>query len=249
MNTLENSGERTDAGLKRIAIVQSAYVPWRGFFDMIRRCSEYVIFDQVQFTKRHWHNRNCIKTANGVQWLSIPVVSKSRFEQPIDEVEIAEPWAEKHWRGIELAYRRAPDFASISTLIRPLYESAASERRLTTINELFLRELSRQLGLTTRIARDTEYPAVGSKSERLLSICLAANATHYLSGPSAKEYLDEELFARHGVTVEWMDYAGYPAYCQLHGTFEPAVSVLDLLFNMGEQSSKLLGRPSAEKQP
>src|SRR3989304_6083893 len=92
----------------RIAIIQSCYVPWKGFFDLIGRCDDYVIFDSVQYVKRHWHNRNRIKTANGLEWLTIPVISKSRYEQPIDEVEIEKPWAEKHWRALELAYHRAP---------------------------------------------------------------------------------------------------------------------------------------------
>jgi hypothetical protein len=92
---------------RRISIVQSCYVPWKGFFDLIGQCDEYVIFDSVQYVKRHWHNRNRIKTANGVEWLTIPVVSKGRFEQPIDEVAIEKPWAEKHWRALELAYKHA----------------------------------------------------------------------------------------------------------------------------------------------
>ncbi|MCB5175190.1 WbqC family protein [Microvirga lenta] len=242
-STFESSalGRKPASGEKRIAIVQSAYIPWRGFFDMIGRCTEYVIFDQVQFAKRHWHNRNCIKTASGVHWLTIPVLSKSRFEQPIDQVQIAEPWAEKHWRGIELAYRRAPYFETTSSFLRPLYERAATERRLTDVNELFLCALSQRLGLKTSISRDTQYPAVGAKSERLLSICLAAGATHYISGPSAKDYLREEMFAEHGIAVEWMDYSDYPAYSQLHGPFEPFVSVIDLLFNLGEDTPRFLG--------
>src|SRR6201995_4291977 len=98
---------------RRICVVQSCYVPWKGFFDLIGQCDEYVIFDSVQYVKRHWHNRNRIKTANGLEWLTIPVVSKGRFEQPIDQVEIEKTgvgknWAEKHWRALELAYARAP---------------------------------------------------------------------------------------------------------------------------------------------
>src|SRR5882757_6132570 len=88
----------------RICIIQSCYVPWKGFFDLIGRCDEYVVFDRAQYARRHWHNRNRIKTANGVEWLTIPVVTKSRFEQPIDEVEIKEAWAARHWRSLELAY-------------------------------------------------------------------------------------------------------------------------------------------------
>jgi hypothetical protein len=224
----------------RIAIIQSCYVPWKGFFDLIGRCDEYVIFDTAQYVRRHWHNRNRIKTANGVEWLTIPVKSKSRYEQPIDEVEIEKPWAEKHWRALELAYGRAPFFATLSPMVRHWYERAAKETRLTEVNSIFLHEITQLLGLTTRITRDTSYPCTGSKTERLLGIALAAGADCYLSGPSAKTYFDEPLFKAAGISVEWMSYEGYPEYRQLYGPFEPAVSILDLLFNMGTEAPRYL---------
>jgi hypothetical protein len=224
----------------RIAIIQSCYVPWRGFFDLIGRCDNYVIFDRTQYVKRHWHNRNRIKTAAGLEWLTIPVISRGRYEQPIDEVEIEKPWAEKHWRTLELAYRRAPFFEALAPTVRRWYERAAKENRLTEVNALFLREIASHLGLGTRIVRDTDYPTQGVKTERLLEIARAAGADRYLSGPSAKAYFDESLFASAGIGVEWMSYEGYPEYRQLHGPFEPAVSVLDLLFNVGSEAPRYL---------
>ena len=160
----------------RIAIIQSCYVPWRGFFDLIGRCDEYVIFDSVQYAKRHWHNRNRIKTAAGVEWLTIPVLSKGRYEQPIDQVEIEKPWTDKHWRALELAYRRAPFFEAFAPAVRSWYERADKQKRLTEVNALFLREIARLLGLGTRIIRDTAYPIQGAKTERLLAIARAAGA-------------------------------------------------------------------------
>lgn len=224
----------------RIAIIQSCYVPWRGFFDLIGRCDKYVIFDRTQYVKRHWHNRNRIKTVAGLEWLTIPVISKGRYEQPIDEVEIEKPWAEKHWRTLELAYRRAPFFEALAPTVRHWYERVAKEQRLTEVNALFLREIASLLGLGTRIVRDTDFPIQGVKTERLLGIARAAGADRYLSGPSAKAYFDASLFASAGIEVEWMSYEGYPEYRQLHGPFEPAVSVLDLLFNMGPQAPRYL---------
>lgn len=224
----------------RIAVIQSCYVPWRGFFDLIGRCDQYVMFDHVQYAKRHWHNRNVIKTAAGPAWLTIPVVSKGRFEQTIDAVEIAEPWAEKHWRAIELAYRRAPFFGGLADRVRGWYERAAKEVLLTEVNAIFLKEIAALLGLSTRIVRDTAYPAQGVKTERLLAIVRAAGADCYLSGPSAKAYFDEPLFAHAGIKVEWMSYDGYAEYPQLHGPFVPAVSVLDLLFNVGPDAPRYL---------
>lgn len=225
----------------RIAIIQSCYVPWRGFFDLIGRCDEYVIYDHAQFVKRHWHNRNRIKTAAGPEWLTIPVISKGRYVQPIDTVEISESWADKHWRAIELAYRRAPYFDALAGAARSWYERAAKERLLTEINVIFLTEIAKLLGIGTRIVRDTKYPASGAKSERLLAIIRAAGADRYLSGPSARAYLDEALLANAGVDVEWMSYQGYEDYPQLYGTFEPAVSVLDLLFNVGPEARRYIG--------
>lgn len=224
----------------RISIIQSCYVPWRGFFDLIGRCDQYVMFDHVQFAKRHWHNRNCIKTASGLEWLTIPVISKGRYEQPIDEVEIEKPWAEKHWRTLELAYRRAPFFETLAPTVRHWYERAAKETRLTEVNALFLREIATLLGLGTQFLRDTDLPIQGAKTERLLGIARAAGADRYLSGPSAKAYFDESLFTSAGIKVEWMSYEGYPEYPQLHGPFEPAVSVLDLLFNLGSEAPRYL---------
>jgi WbqC-like protein family len=229
----------------RISIIQSCYIPWKGFFDLIGQCDEYVIYDRMQYVKRHWHNRNRIKTANGVEWLTIPVVTKGRFDQPIDEVLIEKPWAEKHWRTLELAYRRAPFFEAFGPVIRGWYERAEKEQRLTDVNELFTREIAGLLELKTRIVRDTAYPADGVKSARLLAIAQAAGADRYLSGPSARVYLDETLFADAGIAAEWMSYDGYPEYQQLHGSFEHAVSVLDILFNAGPDAPRLIRRQVA----
>jgi len=222
----------------RICIVQSCYIPWKGFFDLIGRCDEFVIYDSAQYVKRHWHNRNRIKTANGVEWLTIPVVSKGRFEQPIDQVEIEKPWADKHWRALELAYRRAPFFELLAPTVKAWYERADKEARLTDVNAIFLRGIAGVLGLKTRFTRDTIYPASGAKTERLLGIARAAGADRYLSGPSARAYFAEEMFVAAGIAVEWMSYDGYPEYPQLHGGFEHAVTTLDLLFNTGLEARR-----------
>jgi hypothetical protein len=231
----------------RICIIQSCYIPWKGFFDLIGRCDQYVIYDSAQYVKRHWYNRNRIKTAKGVEWLTIPVVTKGRFDQAIDEVMIEKPWAEKHWRALELSYRRASFFDAIAPAVKAWYERADRETRLADVNELFTREIAGLLGLKTRIVRDTAYPADGVKTARLLAIAQAAGADHYLSGPSARVYFDEALFSAAGITTEWMSYQGYPDYPQLHAGFEHAVSVLDLLFNTGPEAACFIDRrPRAE---
>jgi hypothetical protein len=224
----------------RICIIQSCYIPWKGFFDLIGRCDEYVVFDGAQYVKRHWHNRNRIKTSSSVEWLTIPVVVKGRFEQRIDQVEIEKPWADKHWRAIELAYKRAAFFEHFAPTVKGWYERADKQPRLSDVNAIFLHGIASLLGLKTRIVRDAVYPAQGVKMERLLGIARAAGADRYLSGPSARAYFDESLFASAGITTEWMSYEGYPEYPQLHGRFEHAVTALDLLFNTGPEAPRYL---------
>jgi len=231
---------------KRVAIIQSCYIPWKGFFDFIGRCDEYVVLDGVQFTKRHWHNRNRIKGPDGTHWLTIPVASKGRFTQSIDAVEISEPWTERHWRSLAAAYGRAAHFAAMSPRVRRWYEMVADERSLTAVNLFFLQTILAELGLTVRVTRDRDYAPGGTKTQRLLDICRAAGATHYLSGPSARGYFDEDLFARAGVTVEWMTYGPYPVYAQGAGAFVHDVSILDLLFHLGPDARSFI-QPRAER--
>jgi hypothetical protein len=233
-------GESPGPEARTVAIIQSCYIPWKGFFDLLGQCDEYVIFDQMQFVKRHWHNRNRIPTANGPLWLSIPVQTKAKFEQPIEEVEVAEPWAERHWRTLELTYRRAASFAAVEALVRGWYENAAKRRLLTEVNEIFLRGILDYLDLRTHVTRDRAYAPRGQKSDRLLDICIKAEAGRYLSGPSARAYLEEAKFEAAGIEVAWMDYQGYPAYRQLQMGFEHEVSILDMLFNLGSETGRYM---------
>lgn len=229
----------------RVSIIQSCYIPWKGFFDLIGRTDLYVILDGAQYAKRHWHNRNRIMTPNGAIWLTIPVVTKSKFEQPIEEVAIAEPWAEKHWRSIELAYRRSPYFEQEAPFLKSLYERADSLALLTDVNELFLRALMQRLDIKTDVKRDRDLGARGTRGERLLDICLTASASHYLSGPSARDYLDEKPFEAAGIAVEWMTYGPYAVYAQRGPSFDHAVSILDLIFAVGPNAADYW-RPAAE---
>jgi len=223
---------------KRVAIIQSNYMPWKGYFEIAARVDEFILYDEVQFTKRDWRNRNRIKTAAGEAWLTVPVRSKSRFEQPIEAVEIAEPgWAEQHWQTIRHAYRRAPCFAEASRLLEPLYAAAAGETRLSVVNRLFLTGIAEALGIATPFVPSNRYASAGRKSERLIDLCLAAGAGIYLSGPAARSYLDEAAFAAAGIAVEWMDYGPYPEYPQLHGPFDHYVSIVDPLVHCGYASA------------
>src|SRR5262245_58263301 len=221
---------------KCVAIVQSSYIPWKGYFDLIRAANTFVLLDEVQFTKRDWRSRNRIKTKDGLHWLSIPVHTKGRYEQRILDTVISDPsWSTRHWETIRSAYARAPHFEAYAPSIEPLYCSPVSNS-LSTMNHAFIVAICRALGITSTITWSHEYRTRDGRNERLIDICASAGATEYLSGPSARGYIDERAFEEAGIRVLWADYEGYPEYPQLHGPFEHAVSVLDLLFSTGPRA-------------
>jgi hypothetical protein len=229
---------------KTVAIVQSCYIPWRGFFDLMKRVDEFVLFDDVQYTRRDWRNRNQIKTAQGLKWLTIPVDVKGKYHQKIKETRIADPeWAANHWQTIRHAYAKAAGFSEFGPVLEELY-LGCEESMLSMVNYHFLTGINRMLDIQTRLSWSSDYQLEDEKSDRLLSICKQAGATHYLSGPSAKSYLDENLFRHEGVEVVWMDYSGYPEYRQLYPPFEPHVSIVDLLLNEGVNAREFVGTPA-----
>jgi hypothetical protein len=218
---------------KRVAVLQSNYVPWKGYFDILNVVDEFILLDEVQYTKRDWRNRNRIKTAQGLQWLTVPVEVKGRVDQRIDETRIADPtWATRHWSTLAQTYRRAACFDEVAPALEAVYRSATSER-LSELNRCFLDVVAGLLGITTPVTWSTDYETSGTRGQRILELCVAAGADEYVSGPAARSYMDEELFARRGIRVLWCDYDGYPTYPQLSEPFEHRVSILDLLFHTG----------------
>lgn len=223
--------------MKKVAIVQSNYIPWKGYFDLISSVDEFIIFDSAQYTRRDWRNRNQIKTARGTQWITIPVKTKGNFYQQIKNVEVSESgWAEAHWKNIYHAYGRAPYFQKFSEEIKNLYDLTAKEKSLSCINILFLKEICKFLNITTPFKTYEEIDNFENKNERLIALCKQAKATHYVSGPAAKEYLCEQAFQKEGIEVRWKDYSNYPTYKQLHGEFVDKICILDLIFNCGSSS-------------
>jgi hypothetical protein len=225
-------------GVKRIAIVQSNYIPWKGYFDLISSVDEFVLYDDMQYTRRDWRNRNQIKTPQGVQWLSIPVKVKGKYLQTIRETEIdGAEWAALHWKTLSQNYARAPHFARYAPELEALY-LGMPHTHLSALNLALLQWVNRQLDIRTRISSSSDYQLQGDRSEKLLEICLQAGASDYVSGPSARDYLDENLFRDAGVAVHWFDYPDYPPYPQLWGAFVHGVTVLDVLFNCGPESRR-----------
>jgi hypothetical protein len=223
------------SGVKKLAILQSNYIPWKGYFDLIASVDEFIIYDDVQFTKNDWRNRNRIKTPAGVQWLSIPV--GQNINRQIRNVEIHDiRWQAKHWASISHAYKRAPYFDEIAAELKPLYLEREYSN-LSLLNRTLIEFVCGKLGILTKISNSWDYEFVAGQTCRLVSLCDQAGAKEYISGPSARHYLDEELFVKAGVKVTYFEYAGYPKYPQLWGDFEHAVSVIDLLFNASSKAA------------
>jgi WbqC-like protein family len=225
---------------KRVAIVQSCYIPWKGYFDMIDEVDEFVLLDDVQYTKRDWRNRNVIKTTSGLRWLTIPVETKGRYYQRIDETVISDSkWRHKHWNALAQTYTGAPFFAEYGDAVAELY-SGASDCFLSVVNRGLLEGVCRLLGISTKLTRSTDYAVEGVRTERLVNICRATGATVYVSGPRARAYLEEERFHEAGIAVEYMDYSSYREYPQLYPPFDHAVTILDLIFSTGAAAPRFM---------
>ena len=236
-------------------ILQPSYIPWRGFFHLIQKADVFVFYDCVQFDDRGWRNRNRIKSPHGLQWLTVPVNAKGAQTKgtPINEIPIVwdSPWNKKHWAAIKHNYSKAPYFNQYAEMLAEFY--SRQDQFLADFTCDFTVALARLLGIdNTRFVRSSTLPAQGTKTERLLSILTHLGARHYISGPSAKDYIEMDRFNEAGITVEYMNY-DYPEYPQLYGAFEPQVSILDLLFMTGPaageyiwavNSSETAGSPS-----
>ncbi len=223
---------------KKVAILQSNYIPWKGYINIIDIADEFIILDEIQFTKNDWRNRNRIKTASETRWLTIPV-RHERLDQKICEVRVADQrWAQKHWAAWVQHYSKAAHFSAQAPRIEDTYRKAADLDLISDINLLFLVTICDIFGIKTKFLKSADFTTSSDRIGRLIDICTQTNATHYISGPAAQGYLDVELFAARGITVQWMDYSWYPQYRQLSEPFEHAVSVLDLLFNVGPDAAR-----------
>lgn len=226
--------------MKKIAIMQSNYIPWKGYFDMINMVDEFILLDDVQYTKRDWRNRNLIKTKNGTSWLTIPVKVKGKFSQNIsDTIIVDQSWKDIHWKCLKYNYSKAKWFNYYKEISEELY-SGCEENNISQINYNFMLKINELLGIQTPIRFSSDFELKGDKTERLVNICIQTGATLYLSGPAAKDYLKEELFRSNNIKIEWMNYNNYPVYNQLFPPFVHEVSIFDLLFNEGPDSKKYL---------
>lgn len=216
--------------MTKIAIIQSNYIPWKGYFDIIHEVDIFVFLDDVQMTKRDWRTRNKIKTSNGTEWLTVPVAGGR--EQLICETKITQDnWQKHHMKALQANYARTPYFKEYKTLLDMLY--GQPHLYLSDFNRQAISMICELLGIKTRLLASMDLAPTGNKDDRLISICQALGATYYLSGPAARAYIVEEKFQAANIKVVYKDYTGYPEYSQAFPPFEHAVSILDLLFNCG----------------
>lgn len=224
--------------MKKVAILQSNYIPWKGYFDLISYVDEFIIYDDMQFTKKDWRNRNKIKTPQGLHWLSIPVGSDTN--RKIREVTFTDNnWREKHCKVLEANYKKSPFFEEVFSFIKPIIIDK-NLNSLTQLNVSLIKSICSYLGILTPITYCWDYGLIEGKTERLVNLSQRAKADIYVSGPAAKDYIEEIFFKEQDVRLEWFDYNNYPAYPQLWGSFEHSVSILDLIFNCGKESYKYM---------
>lgn len=224
--------------MKKVAIVQSNYIPWKGYFDLIAAVDEFILFDNVQYTRHDWRNRNRIKTPKGVQWLTVPVGQDET--RCIRDVELPNSmWQTKHWKTLQFNYSRAPHFEEVAAVFEPLY-MRRQHAHLSSLNRELIEAVCAYLGITTKISNSWDYTLLDGKTERLADLCSQAGGIEYISGPAAKDYIEEDVFTKKGIKLTWFDYSGYPKYPQLWGEFTHEVTILDLLFNCGKDAHRYM---------
>jgi hypothetical protein len=237
-------------GARRVVILQPSYLPWIGYFDQLYKSDVFVLYDDVQYDKHGWRNRNRIKTPTGVQWLTVPVLTHGLSKPANREVAIdtRQPWGAKHLQALKVNYARATAFQEIFERLAPVLTRPWT--RLIDVTQALLPVLCGLLGIDREIRLSSELGVRGERTQRLVAICEALEANTYLTGDAARDYLDESLFAKRGIRLEYHRYS-HPVYRQLHGDFVPYLSVVDLLMNHGRDSLAILvdDHPGAAQEP
>lgn len=234
--------------MKRVAIMQPTYLPWLGYFGLMKSVDLFILLDSVQFARRSWQQRNQIKTANGPIWLTVPVLSKGKRDQLITEVEIdrSRDFPQSHQKTLELNYKKAPHFDAYAPRLLSLLEDHNHQLIDLTIGVIAC--LRDALGIATPIRRSSEFDVPGTKAELLASLCDQVGATEYISPPGSMDYLEEsDAFARRGIPLRYFSFT-HPEYPQRFGGFLPYMSVIDLLFNCGPDSLSMIEKGSGVSQ-
>jgi hypothetical protein len=230
----------------RVVVLQSNYLPWRGYFDLISNCDAFVFLDNVQFTKNDWRNRNKIKSKKGSTWLSLPVRYRFSEKPRISDIQVSDRhWSRSHLDKVKTSYMEAAHFDEVFDWFSSQLEAIKDLPGLSEINQFLIEKFSERLKLKTDYFQSTDLvPLVqldkASPSQAVLNICEALNAKTYISGPAAKDYLEERIFEKAEIDIRYADYSDYPEYPQLHPPFDGRVSDLDMFFNTGVEAPKYL---------
>jgi hypothetical protein len=224
--------------MKTVAVLQSNYIPWKGYFDLIHDVDLFIFYDDVPYTRSDWRNRNRIKTPRGPRWLTIPVGSpRNRL---ICDVRLNDPsWQKNHWENIRQNYAKAPHFPRYDDLLTEIYHHKFWEH-LSALNQHLIITISRELGIQTEFSDSRALSPVGQKQERLIDLLKKVQADRYISGPAGKAYLDEHRFSSEGIELRWKQYAGYREYPQFFPPFVHEVTILDLLFHAGKSAGQFI---------
>jgi len=222
-----------------VSIHQPNYLPYLGYFEKMASSDVFILYDDAEFVKEMFYNRNRIKTPEGALWISIPIIYRFSDHQKINEVKIdpLKKWNNKHWKTIKQFYSKSKYYHEICELIESIYQK--SWEKLSDVNIALILTIKDYLGIKTRIALSSEYNVSGDRSEKLLKLCKNFRATVYLAGSTGKKYLDENLFLDHGINISYQKFE-HPKYNQLFGDFLPNMNILDLLFNEGPNSFRIL---------
>jgi hypothetical protein len=220
-----------------VVILQPFYLPYSGVFELVRMADVFVFYDDVKVSRQNWQSRNQIKTSTGTQWLVVPLRGSNEGTVRETAINDDEPWRRKHRSSIEQAYAKAPHRALVLDALGPLWAQPWSD--LAALNIATFTRLSELVGVSADFVRSSELDVPGSASQRVLDICRALGATRYISGPSAKAYLDEPAFASADIELCYHRFQ-HPRYHQLHGDFVPYLSVVDLLANEGPEAGAIL---------
>ncbi|MNN12203.1 WbqC-like protein family protein [compost metagenome] len=218
--------------MKKVAVLQSNYLPWKGYFDIIHDVDLFIFYDDVQYTKNDWRNRNKVKTGTGSQWITIPI--KASSQQLICDVGLPNSnWDIKHFKTLNALYSKATYYKKFKSFLEYVYlEKEWSS--LSELNKYLIQFISREfLGLKTIFADSREFYSERKKLDRLVSLLKNVNADTYISGPAAKDYIDDSRFEKEKITLIYKDYSNYPEYLQFHPPFDHYVTILDLLFHTG----------------
>lgn len=225
--------------MKRVAIIQSNYIPWKGYFDIINMVDLFIFHDDLKFTKQDWRNRNLIKTPEGLRWLTIPCGSSEN--RLINQVRLPDnKWGKKHWSIISEFYNKARYFDSYKPFFEDIYLNRKWET-LSELNQYIIKKISSEiLGSSTIFENSETFNLTLKKEHRIKELLIKCGAKTYLSGTSAKDYLSESFLSDFGVNLEWMDYSNYREYHQLSPPFNHNVSIIDLLFNEGPDAKSFM---------